>query len=121
MATTRDDLIREVLEELSALDATRVPEDEDADRVSDRIDTTLADLAVRNVIYIADGDSIEAAAFNPLVAYLVEICAPKFGRARDLAAMGEAERRLATQQRIGQGSGRMLRVDRALRRGRGGR
>ena len=115
MPRTRDDLIRETLEELSALDATRVPEPEDAAKVGDRIDTTIADLAIRNVVYIADADEIDDSVFNALVGYLAEICAPKFGRVRDKAALADAEAQLRTIQRVGKGTGGTLRVDPALR------
>ncbi|SFJ54477.1 hypothetical protein SAMN05216304_109126 [Bosea sp. OK403] len=114
MSQTKADLVREVLGELFSLASGQVPSAEDTAFVEQRIDPTLAALAKRNVIYIPDAEEIEDEVFDALVAYLAQICGPKFGRSRDLAAKQMAEDELRTVQRIGSGTGRMLRIDRAL-------
>lgn len=120
---TRADLVREVLQDLSALDAvTSEPPAEDKATVEARIPTALAELAEAAEAYIpvplADDDEVEDAVFEPLAAYMVEVLAPKFGRPRDVIALDAAERRLRRifHKRRNRGTGRMLSVDPALRR-----
>ena len=117
MSQTKADLVREVLGELFSLASGQTPSAEDTTWVEQRIDPTLAALAARNVIYIADSDDIDDAKFDALVAYLTEICGPKFGRPRDLAAKRAAESELRTLQRIGKGTGQNLKTDLMLRAG----
>jgi hypothetical protein len=118
---TRADLVREVLQDLSVLDAvTDAPTAEDAAAVVNRIGPILAELASAEVCYIAtptsDDDGIEDAYFEPLVDYLVEKLAKKFGGERNLERMDDAKARLRKLSRMGRGTGRMLTVDPALRR-----
>lgn len=117
MSQTKADLVREVLGELFSLASGQTPSAEDTAWVEQRIDPTLAALAQRNVIYIPDADDIADGVFDALVAYLTEICGPKFGRPRDIAAKSAAERELRTLQRIGKGTGQNLKTDRVLRAG----
>lgn len=117
MSQTKADLVREVLGELFSLASGQTPSAEDTAFVEQRIDPTLAALAARNVIYIADSDDIDDAKFDALVAYLTEICGPKFGRPRDAAAKAAAESELRTLQRIGKGTGQNLKTDPMLRTG----
>ncbi|WNJ88468.1 hypothetical protein [Bosea sp. 685] len=116
MSQTKADLVREVLGELFSLASGQVPSAEDTAFVEQRIDPALAALAKRNVIYIPDAEEIDDEVFDALVAYLAQICGPKFGRPRDLAAKQMAEDELRTIQRIGGGTGRTLRIDSALLR-----
>jgi hypothetical protein len=101
-------LIRGVLQQLAvwgggvaAIDVTAV---------SDSLTGILASLSARNVIYIADVSSVPDAALPALTRLVAAWLAPK--------PMGEvimqSERELRTLQRIGKGTGAMLRVDRAL-------
>jgi hypothetical protein len=115
MAYVKADLTREVLGELFSLASGQTPNADDTTWVEQRIDATLATLAALNIFYIPDAEDVPDAAFNPLVTYLAEVCAPKFGRARDIQAQAIAEGQLRTLQRIGSGTGAMLTVDRALR------
>lgn len=114
MAYTKDELKEEVLGELFALGSGQAPSTEDAAWVEKRINSTFGALAKLNIIYLADADDIPDEAFNGLAAYMAEICGPKFGKPRNLAARQAAEDELRTIQRIGSGTGQPLRVDRAL-------
>jgi len=112
---TRDDLIKAVLQDLGVLQAGESAVADDNALVSARIDPLLADLAVRNVIYIPDAVDISDGAFQYIVDILVELCSPAFGRPREAANIAQAEARLRTIQRIGKGvPGARLKVDCAL-------
>lgn len=108
------DIIREVLGELFALGSGQTPSTEDSTWVEQRINLTLAGLAKRNIIYIADDESVDDDAFDSLVTYLAEVCSPKFGRPRDKAAMMQAQEDLRTIQRIGKGTSGILKMPNAL-------
>lgn len=114
MAYTKDDLKAEVIGELFALGSGQSPSVEDSAWVETRINSTFGALAKLQIIYLADATEIPDEAFNALVAYMADICGPKFGRPRDLALKQAAENELRTVQRIGAGTGGMLKVDRAL-------
>ncbi len=114
MAYVKADLTREVLGELFSLASGQTPNSEDTTWVEQRIDSTLAALAKLNIIYLSDADEIPDEPFNALAAYMAEICGPKFGKPRDPVAKKAAEDELRAIQRMGSGSGAMLRVDRGL-------
>lgn len=111
MAYVKADLTREVLGELFSLASGQTPNSDDTTWVEQRIEATLATLSALNIYYIIDVDTVPDDAFNPLVTYLAEVCAPKFGRPRNDAAKMMAESDLRTLQRIGKGTGGTLRVD----------
>lgn len=114
MAYAQSDIVREVLGELFALASGQTPNADDVTWVEQRVVSTLATLGSLNIIYLSDGESIPDAAVNPLVTYLAEVCAPKFGRPRDRAAMQMAEDQMRTLQRIGKGKGGVLELEPAL-------
>lgn len=114
MSQTQTDLTTAVLEELGAVGSGQTASAEDTAAVVAKIDPALANLAARNSIYIPDSDDIPDEAFTPLVAYLAEICAPKFGRPTNPAAKNAAEDELRLLTRIGRGTGEKLKVDRGL-------
>lgn len=116
MAYTKSDLTREVLGELFSLASGQTPNSDDVTWVEQRIEATLASLAQLNIYYMTDADEVPGEAFNPLVTYLAEVCAPKFGRARDKAAQMMAENELRALQRIGSNALNLqpLRVDTSL-------
>ena len=116
MAYTKSDLTREVLGELFSLASGQTPNSDDTTWVEQRIEATLAALSMLNIYYMSDADEVPDEAFNPLVTYLAEVCAPKFGRARDKAAQMMAENELRALQRIGSNSLNLqpLRVDTSL-------
>jgi hypothetical protein len=101
-------LIRGVLQQLNVWNGSAMAID--ATAVSDSLTGILASLSARNVIYIADVGSVPDAALPALTRLVAAWLAPK--------PMGDtimqAERELRTLQRIGKGTGAMLRVDRAL-------
>lgn len=88
----------------------------DATTLAARIPGAFANLAARNVIYIADEESLPDAWRDPVVRYLAALFAgPQI--AGDY--LTQAERELRTLARIGKGTGRMLTVDDAMRTTRG--
>lgn len=101
MAYAKSDLTREVLGELFSLASGQTPNSDDVTWVEQRIEATLAALSRLNIYYMSDADEVPDEAFNALVTYLAEVCAPKFGRARDKAAQMMAENELRALQRIG--------------------
>lgn len=115
MAYVKADLTREVLGELFSLASGQTPNTDDTTWVEQRIDATLGSLAALNIFYLGDADDVPDAVFNSLTAYLAEVCGPKFGKPRDRAAMKAAENELRTLQRIGRGTGSMLKTDPMLR------
>lgn len=114
MSQTQSALTTAVLEELGAVGSGQTAAAEDTAAVVAKITPSLIELATRNVIYIPDSNDIDDAAFNYLVAYLAEVCAPKFGRPTNQGAKQAAEDMLRTIARIGRGTGGNLSVDRAL-------
>lgn len=104
-------LVRSVLDRLDQWGAGSFAVD--ATTVAAEIQPALDNLAARNVIYIADVDALDdmLGVTAPLVRYLAGWLAPK--PMGEVIAQAEAE--LRTLQRIGKGTGRMLRVDPALR------
>ncbi|MFL5063472.1 MAG: hypothetical protein ACJ8FU_08670 [Xanthobacteraceae bacterium] len=117
-STTKDKLVEQVLVTLGRTPPGGYPSTADKLLVTRQLDFILADLAGRNVIYIADSDSIEDAQFSPLVDYVGEVLAPQISmprRARDGEMQRQAEARLRTLSRIGQGTGANLSIDAALR------
>lgn len=114
MAYSQDDLIREVVAEVYGLASGQQPETEDAARVAARIPAALAEMGRLNIFYIPDGESVPDEAFNSVVTYIAQVLAPSFLQPRNQDAQDIAESKLRTLQRLGRGTGQMLRVDRAL-------
>lgn len=115
MAYTKTELKTEVIAELFSLGSGQSPSTEDSAWVETRINSTFATLAKLNIIYLADPDDIPDEAFNGLVAYMTEVCGPKFGKPRDRLAMRAAVSELRTIQRIGGGTGSKLKTDPMMR------
>lgn len=113
----RADLIVELLQELFVVDsATETPAPEDVAVIGPRIDSAVAYLGRNNVCWINGWpDAVSDDGFvEPLIAYLTQVLAPKFGRPRDMTAMAAASAALGRLQRLGTGTGGNLRVDRGL-------
>lgn len=98
MATkTRRDLIDQVLDNLGVLVIGQAPSDDMVSRVDGLLDAALANLAGREVVYVADAGTaappadgeIDETVFLPLADIVAFICAPKFNLAGDasLAAL----------------------------------
>ncbi len=114
MAYSKDDLVREIVADLSGLATGQPPAAEDAARVEALLPAVISELSGLNIIYIADADSVPDAAFRSVVSYAAEAMAYDFLRAPNEAKQAAAESKLRTLQRIGKGTGGPLRVDRAL-------
>ena len=114
MAYTKSNLTEEVIGELFQLGSGQTPNAEDTAWVEARINATLAELAKLQIIYVPDAENVADEAFNGLVAYMTEVCGPKFGRPRDPAAKLAAENRLRAIQRMVTGTGQPMRVDLGL-------
>lgn len=89
---TRRDLLDRSLEVLGVLAAGQVAETEDLARVDGYVETTISDLAARDVIYIADAEEFDLAIFDDLAKVLANNAREAFGLANDprLAATGMA-------------------------------
>jgi hypothetical protein len=99
----RADLIYRALRNLGALPQGQAPAAEDYQSISDLIDSVLAELTVRDVIYIASADAIEDEHFLPLGHILAWKAAPEFGAGSDqgLAALAtRAEMDLLEMDRL---------------------
>ena len=93
----RQDLIYRALRNLGALPQGQAPSAEEYQSVSDLLDSVIAELEARDVIYIADIDHLEDEFFLPLGHILAWKAAPEFGSASDqaLAALAtQAEQHL---------------------------
>jgi hypothetical protein len=81
----RQDLIYRALRNLGALPQGQSPSAEDYQSISDLVDSVLAELTARDIIYIASADLIEDEHFLPLGHILAWKAAPEFGSASDQA------------------------------------
>jgi hypothetical protein len=100
---TRTDLIHRALRNLGALPQGASPSAEEYQSISDLVDSMLAELQVRDIIYIASADQIEDEHFIPLGNILAWKAAPEFGAASDqaLAALAtQAEMFLSEMDRL---------------------
>lgn len=79
LSKTRAELVQTALEEIKVLAAGQSPSVEDSDKVERALEPLLAELAVREIIYIADSDAIPLAVFNPLARRLGAEIAGAFG------------------------------------------
>lgn len=96
MATTREDLIALVLQNLGVLAAGQPPSAEDRDAVNVRIDPKLAELGRREVMVGLSADALDPAVFLYVADILAAACRYAFGIAGTkadslVAAAGEAE------------------------------
>jgi hypothetical protein len=113
----KDEVVAQVLRQLGRVPPGGNPSVLERGMVEQRLDRILADLDARNVISIPISASIEEAHVDALSDYVAEVLAPQLAvppRPRDQGAKREAERALRTISRIGQGTGAMLTVERAL-------
>jgi hypothetical protein len=80
---TRADLIAATLKLLNVLAAGQSPEAEDVEEIDAIIDGKLAELNLREIIYIADTDEMEDELIDPLSVILANTAAPSFGQPRN--------------------------------------
>lgn len=91
---TREQWILGALQELGVVGAGQSASAEDAKTVSDRIDSLIADLAIRSVWIVGSTDHIDAEAFNHLCILLAQVVAGQFGQQGDESVRLLAEARL---------------------------
>jgi hypothetical protein len=81
----RQDLIYRALRNLGALPAGQAPAAEEYQSMSDLVDSVLAELEAKDIIYIASADAIEDEHFLSLGHILAWKAAPEFGAGSDQA------------------------------------
>lgn len=91
---TRAELVVRALRKLLVVGSGQSPEDEDVALVDGVVDSTLADLASRGVVYVANEDEIDVAVFEWIADCLSDNVAADFGKARNPAMVEYAEGRL---------------------------
>jgi hypothetical protein len=98
MPKTRTDLINEALDLLGVVGIGQTPSAEDRAVIDGKIEPKLAELARREIVYIADPDQVDDDIFDAVATLIAEVAGPKFGRPRDLGVRLEAEARLIEMQ-----------------------
>jgi len=103
MSKTRRDLVDRALDVLGVLASGQAPATEDVARVDGYVDTTIADLLDRDVVYIPDSEEIEEGVFDDLAKVLANNCREGFGLASDpalpaIAAAAENKLRIKSAQ-----------------------
>jgi hypothetical protein len=101
---TRTDLIRRALDHLGVTATGQAVSAEDQESVDGAVDGVLAELAAREVVYIADSNAIPTEWFECLSLCLADAISPAYGAAGSLTAlvftpMTGAEDRLRLMQR----------------------
>lgn len=91
---TRAELVIRALRKLLVVGSGQSPEDEDVALVDEVVDSTLADLATRRVVYIANENEIDVAVFEWVADVLADNVAADFGKARNPAMVEYAEAKL---------------------------
>lgn len=94
MAKTRAELIDEVAGLLNILGPGETLSAEDQDVIDGKIDPEVARLSAREIVYIADVESIEDEYFDDLAILVAETAGPKFGQGRNPVVRNDAENRL---------------------------
>jgi hypothetical protein len=81
MATekTRTDLVTRVLEVMGVAAAGQSPSAEDVDLVDRQIDSVLASLAARDIVYVADPDAIPLSVFQHVAVLVADEVKSDFG------------------------------------------
>ncbi len=88
---TRSDLINRTLGKLGVRAAGQTPNAEDYDNVDGYLDGTLASLAARDVVFVADADAIPSAFLNDIASILARDAASEFGVMADELAKIESQ------------------------------
>jgi hypothetical protein len=89
---TRGDLVLEALANLGVLQAGQTPADEDVSFVDVKVETVLADLMAREIVYVPDPDTIPQTIFGKLADILADSCKTKFGVSSEDATKLEGAR-----------------------------
>lgn len=108
LTRTRNDLIVEVLDQLGVTANGQNPNQDDVQKVDDRLDNMLEEISALNVYTVIDagsegptGGDIDAAALRALAAMVANMCAPNFGLGGDAALDVLAKRAEQTLRTIG--------------------
>jgi hypothetical protein len=80
---TQTDLVLETLANLGVLAAGQVPDVEDVQYVTEKLDAIFRMLAGLDICYIPDPNNIPGAFFSPLADIVAGDCATKFGSSPD--------------------------------------
>ena len=80
---TQTDLVLEALANLGVLAAGQVPDVEDVQYVTEKLDAIFRMLAGLDICYIPDPNNIPGAFFSPLADIVAGDCATKFGSSPD--------------------------------------
>lgn len=80
---TQTDLVLETLANLGVLAAGQVPDVEDVQYVTEKLDAIYRMLAGLDICYIPDPNNIPGAFFSPLADIVAGDCATKFGSSPD--------------------------------------
>jgi hypothetical protein len=80
---TQTDLVLEALANLGVLASGQVPDVEDVQYVTEKLDAIVRMLAGLDICYIADTNAIPGALFSPLADIVAGDCASKFGSSPD--------------------------------------
>jgi hypothetical protein len=87
----RQELIYRALRNVGALPQGQVPDAETYQSMSDLVDSLIAELEKRDIIYIENIDSFDDALLQPLGHLLAWRAAPEFGAANDVALASQAQ------------------------------
>lgn len=80
---TQTDLVNEALANLGVLASGQVPDVEDVQYVTEKLDAIFRMLAGLDICYIPDPNNIPGALFSPLADIVAGDCATKFGSSPD--------------------------------------
>ena len=117
MATTktRAQLVAMAGDELLVVGSGQALEDEDQEKIDDRVDGLFGELASRGVVYIANEDEIPIEWCGPLAELLANECGPAFGKQKMAAPSREAiEDRLKVMVQREPAPNKYLKTDTAL-------
>jgi hypothetical protein len=92
---TQADLLQEVLENLGVLAAGQTPEQEDLNRVSEKLPSIIALLGATEIVYIPDINNIPDEFFIPLADCVAYFCKQKFGLTGDAASTVDNDYQIA--------------------------
>lgn len=87
---------------------------EDSEKLEDRVDEMLEELASMKIVHISSSDAIPSALADPLAKLLAERCGPTFGRPRDPVLKEQLEDRIRLMVKIAPPTQNILTADSAL-------
>lgn len=94
LTKTRIQLVNRVATKLMIVGSGQSLPAEDFNVIDDIVDSVLADLNARTIIYVDDSDAVDIAAFEWIADVLADTAAPDFGIPRDPNKVAIAEMRL---------------------------